>query len=162
MKHPQVIVLDADGWIARQLRELADEGRWLIRMVRAVDAAKSLAQRNRASVLLLQFELADEKQTRLAMMSELHRLTPDMPVVAIADVKLSDTERAAWTAAVLDLGARYVLFPPITKTVLEDLVSGLMTATIRRVVGRDAAFGPLPQSSRLEEVIDLADEEANE
>ena len=159
MKHPQVIVLDADGWVARQLRELAEEGRWLVRTVRTVDAATALARERCASVLLVQFELSDEKHARLTMVADVHRVAPEVPVVAIADAKPPEVERAAWTAALFDLGARFVLFPPVTKPVLEDVVSGLMAATIRRVVGEDAVFAPLPR--RAEKVIDLADEEAD-
>ena len=40
-----------------------------------------------------------------------------------------------------DLGARYVLFPPLTKPVLEDLASGLMASAVRRVMGDDAVAG---------------------
>lgn len=159
MKHPQVIVLDADGWVAKQLSELADEGRWIVRTVRGAERAMSLAHERCATVFLVQFETTDETAARLALVADLHRLAPDVPVVAIADAKLPDMERATWTAAVLDLGARYVLFPPITKPVLEDVVSGLMAATIRRVVGEGAVFAPLPK--RADEVIDLADEEAD-
>jgi len=75
-------------------------------------------------------------------------------VVAVADVKLPDAERAAWTAALLDLGARYVLFPPLTRPVLEDAVSGLMAATIRRVIGE---VPPTPTPARDERILDLAD-----
>jgi DNA-binding NtrC family response regulator len=158
MKHPQVIVLDSDGWLAKQLRELAGESRWLVRTARTVDTALSLARGRSPAVLLVQFEPAEDKPAPLALVADVHRLAPDVPVVAVADSKLPDAERAAWTAAVLDLGARYVLFPPLMKPVLEDAVSGLMTATIRRVVGENAVFAPLPK--RAEEVIDLADEEA--
>ena len=74
----------------------------------------------------------------------------------MSDVKLPDAERTAWTAALLDLGARYVLFPPLTRPVLEDVVSGLMTATIGRIVGESVPSKP----ARTERVIDLADEGA--
>ncbi|HVL12868.1 MAG TPA: hypothetical protein VM529_09895 [Gemmata sp.] len=158
MKHPQVIVLDADGWVAKQLRELAEEGRWLVRTVRGADAALALARERCASVLLVQVELADEPAARPALVAEVCRVCPEVPVVALADAKLPDAERAAWTAALLDLGARYVLFPPITRPVLEDVVSGLMSATVRRVVGEGAVFAPLPRRAN---VIDLADEEAD-
>jgi DNA-binding NtrC family response regulator len=160
MKHPQVIVLDKDDWCAKQLRELAAEGRWLVRTVRGIDTAKSMLTERSPAVLLVQFELDEEKASRLAFVAQMHRDAPDVPVVAIADAKLPDADRAAWTAAVLDLGARYVLFPPITKPILEDVVSGLMTATIRRVVGEDAVFSPLTKSPRDDEVIDLAMEES--
>jgi hypothetical protein len=44
-------------------------------------------------------------------------------------------QRAQLSALAFDLGARYVLFPPLQQPVIEDLVSGLMAATIGRVVG---------------------------
>ena len=85
----------------------------------------------------------------LADLEEAHdsAFAPDVAVVVLSDVKLADDDRAAWTAGVLDLGARYVLFPPLQRPVLEDLVGGLMTATQRRTIGATAG------------TIDLADEQ---
>ena len=157
MRSPQIVILEADGWLAKQLRELAGESRWLLQSARSADTALSLARRQ-PTVLLVQFEPAEDKPAALQLIAEVHRFTPDTPVIAIADVKLPDAERAAWTAAVLDLGARSVLFPPLMKSVLEDGVSGLMVATIRRVVGElPVVTSPLPKS---EAVLDLADEGA--
>lgn len=156
MKHPRVIVLESDGWLAKQLRELAGESRWLMRVARSVDTALSLARAAGPAVLLVQVEPGEDRPAPLALIADVHRLAPDVPVIAVSDVKLPDAERAAWTAALLDLGARYVLFPPLTKPVLEDVVSGLMTATIGRTVG-DVAGLPKPASG---EVIDLAEEDA--
>jgi hypothetical protein len=161
MKHPQVIVLEADGWLARQLGELAGEGRWLVRSVRSADAALAAARERSPAVLLVQFEPGEDRPNPLALIADAHRLAPDVPVVAVSDTKLNDADRAAWGAAVLDLGARYVLFPPVTKVVLEDVVSGLMAAAVRRVVGAgpgDAARPKRPPARRAK-VIDLADED---
>ena len=80
--------------------------------------------------------------------------------MAVADVKLPDAERAAWAAALFDLGVRFVLFPPLTKPVLEDVASGLMAAAIRRVVGEASSTPVMPALSE-ESVLDLADEEAD-
>ncbi|MCE9568347.1 MAG: hypothetical protein K8U57_40620 [Planctomycetes bacterium] len=162
MKSPRMVVLELDGWLARQLRELATESRWLIRAVRGVDTALSLVLERSPAVLLVQFEPSEDKPSLLTLIADVHRLAPDVPVVAVADSKLPDAERAAWTAALLDLGARYVLFPPLTKSVLEDVVSGLLTAAIRRVTGEEPAL-PLPRpvvpTKPAETVIDLADED---
>jgi biotin carboxyl carrier protein len=65
------------------------------------------------------------------------------PVVAVSDLKFNDADRVAWTAALFDLGARYALFPPLTKPVIEDVVSGLMAAAARRA-GVAAAPAPVP------------------
>src|SRR4051794_10165595 len=140
MKHSRVIVLEADGWLAKQLRELAAESRWLVRQARSIDTALSLAREPSPAVLLVQFEPGEDKPAALGLIADVHRLAPDVPVVAMSDSKMREAERAAWTAALLDLGARYVLFPPVTKPILEDVVSGLMTATIRRVVGEESVL----------------------
>jgi DNA-binding response OmpR family regulator len=159
MKHPRVIVLESDGWLAKQLRELAAENRCLVRSVRTNDAALSLVKEQSPAVLLVQFEPAEDRPQPLSLLADVHRLVPDVPIVAVADSKLSDAERAAWTAALLDLGARYVLFPPLTKPVLEDIVSGLLTAAIRRVLGEEWKPPPPSRPSTRDEVIDLADED---
>ena len=105
MRLPQVVILETDGWLAKQLRELAGESRWLVQAARSADAALSLARRQPA-VLLVQFEPVEAHPAPLQLIADVHRLAPETPVVAVADVKLPDAERAAWTAALLDLGAR--------------------------------------------------------
>jgi hypothetical protein len=164
MRSPQIVVFEADGWLAKQLRELAGENRWLVQSVRSTDTALSLARRQ-PSVLLVQFEPAEDSPAPLQLIADLHRLASDTPIVAVADVKLPDGERAAWTAALFDLGARFVLLPPLTKPILEDVISGLMTAAIRRVIGGIPPPSPLraDQGKRREPgepVVDLADEGA--
>jgi hypothetical protein len=158
MKLPRVIVLEHDGWLAKQLRELAGESRWLVQTARSVDTALGLARGRGPAVLLAHVEPAEDKPGPLGLVAEVHRLAPDVPVVAVSDVKLPDAERAAWTAALFDLGARYVLFPPLTRPVIEDVVSGLMAAAIGRVIGEAA---PRPKPAADGEVIDLADRDAH-
>lgn len=165
MRHPQVVVRESDGWLAKQLRELARENRWLVQPVRSTAAALSLARGHGPTVLLVQFDPSVDEPEPLALIADVHRAAPDVPVVAVADAKLPDADRAAWSAALLDLGARFVLFPPLTRPVLEDLVSGLMTATVRRVIGD----GPSEQlnvkkrpTTTGHEVIDLAEGSADE
>ena len=164
MRSPQIVILEVDGWLAKQLRELAGENRWLVQSVRSIDPALSLARRQPA-VLLVQFEPAEDNPAPFQLIADIHQLTPDTPVVAVADMKLPDAERAAWTAALFDLGARFVLLPPLTRPVLEDVVSGLMAATIRRVIGEAPPLSTSrPDRGKRREpgepVVDLADEGA--
>ena len=147
MRAPQVVIVEYDGWIARHLGDLAAESAWLIRNVRNPDSAMQLVRKCRPCVLIVQVEPADDKPAPLGLIADVGRTSPDVPVVAVSDVKLNDADRVAWTAALFDLGARYVLFPPLTKPVLEDLASGLMPG---------AALGPAAPG---DEVIDLADED---
>jgi hypothetical protein len=170
MRAPQLVVVEYDGWIARHLGDLAAEGAWLVRGVRGVDAAIPLVRERRPCVLIVQVELAEDKPAPLKLIADTRRDCPDVPVVAVSDVKLSDADRVAWTAALFDLGARYVLFPPLTKPVLEDVVSGLIEAAIRRVLGETtteakptaAAKPKRVRRKPADEVIDLADEDLHE
>jgi hypothetical protein len=148
MRFPQIVVCAFDAWAANQLRELAAAQRWLLREVRQPAAALELAREPRPTVLMVQADPTADRQDPLRLVADAHRLAPDAAAVVLSDVKLSDDDRASWTATVLDLGARYVLFPPLQRPVLEDLVGGLMAATLRRVVGPEAGGG----------TIDLADE----
>ncbi|MBY0460802.1 MAG: hypothetical protein K2V38_26070, partial [Gemmataceae bacterium] len=162
------------------LGDLAAENAWLVRGARAGDTALSLARERRPSVLVVEVELADEKPAALDLVAEVSRTCPDVPVLAVSDVKFNDADRVAWTAALFDLGARYALFPPLTKPVLEDVVSGLMASATRRVIGAPSAAAsaastrpdppkpkprPRPRPKRAEpdeDVIDLADEDLAE
>ncbi|QJW95933.1 response regulator transcription factor [Frigoriglobus tundricola] len=167
MRAPQLVVVEYDGWIARHLGDIAAEGAWLVRGTRSVEAGLALARERRPCVLVVQVELAEDNLAALRLIADARTACPDVPVVAVSDVKLSDADRVAWTAALIDLGARYVLFPPLTKPVLEDVMSGLMAAAIRRVVGAAPApaIAPAPKPKRpqpADEVIDLADEELHE
>jgi hypothetical protein len=165
MRAAQLIVLESDGWLARNLADLATEGAWLVRAARDCDSAMSLA--TPPCALLVQVEPADDRPDPLRLIAGLRKARPDVPVVAVSDVKLNDADRVAWTAALLDLGARYVLFPPLTRPVLEDVVSGLMAATVRRTVGdapdaKPVAPKPRPRPASEDDVIDLADEDVHE
>jgi hypothetical protein len=172
MRAPQIVVVEYDGWIARHLSDLAAEGAWIVRDLRSVDNAMSLVRGGGPCVLIVQVELADDKPAPLRLIADVRRDCADVPVVAVSDVKLNDADRIAWTAALFDLGARYVLFPPLTKPVLEDVVSGLMAAAVRRVIGeapeaKPGAPAPVPKpkprrAKPKDEVIDLADEELHE
>ena len=149
MRYPQLIVHDSDGWVARQLAELAGESRWLLREPKTRDAVLALVREIRPTVLFLRIDPPNEKHLDIALLADIHRLSPDAAVVAVSDVKLQDADRIAWTAVLFDLGARYVLFPPLSKPILEDLASGLMATAVRKVVGTDTP-------------IDLASEEPHE
>jgi hypothetical protein len=167
MRSPQIILWEADGWIARQLRELAQENRWLLRSVRTAGRVRQLlAPGQFCAICLIQFEPWAERSEAVELIAELHLRYPDVPVVAVSDVKLSEAERSAWTAALFDLGAYYVLFPPLTRPVLEDLVSGLMAATIRRWLSPTQSSPretePLPSRLQYKESFEPRRSEAND
>ena len=134
MKHPQVVVSESDGWLADQVRRLAADHAWLVRESRHADACLNLLADSRPAVLLLRLER--ELMDGLTLLGQVAERAPDCPVVLVSDVKMEGAEQRAQLAALaFDLGARYVLFPPLQQPVIEDLVAGLMEATVRRVVG---------------------------
>jgi chemotaxis response regulator CheB len=91
-------------------------------------------------VLLLKIER--ELLDGLTLLDRVAERAPDCPVVLVSDVKMEGAEqRAQLSALAMDLGARYVLFPPLQTPVIEDLVAGLMAATVQRVVGTSADEG---------------------
>lgn len=170
MRAPQLVIVETDGWIARLLADLATESAWLVRTVPPAESLGAIRAR-RPSVLVVQLDPGDDatSATALALVADASKAFPDVPVVVVSDVKFNDADRVAWTAALFDLGARYALFPPLTRPVLEDVVSGLMAAAGRRA-GTSAPPAlppnepPKPKPRRKkpepeEDVIDLADEE---
>lgn len=172
MRAPQLVIVETDGWIARLLGDLAAESAWLVRAARSAPEALALVRDRRPSVLVAQLAPADTGPGALALVADASRLFPDVPVVVVSDVKFNDADRVAWTAALFDLGARYALFPPLTRPVLEDVVSGLMGAAGRRAgAGEGPVMGPAeppkprPRRRRPDpegDVIDLADEDVDE
>ena len=141
MRCPQIVIFGFDDWIAKQLQAVAAEQRWLLQDLRQANAVKALLLESRLSMLLVQVDPHADASPGLTLLAETHRSNPEIAIVAVSDGKLPDDDRARWTAAAFDLGATFVLFPPLTGPVLEDLVGGLMTALV-------------PKS----EVIDLAEE----
>ena len=137
MKLPQVVVYESDGWLADQVRRLAGENAWLVRESRRPEACLALLADSRPAVLLLRLER--ELHDGLALLGQVAEQAPDCPVILVSDVKMEGAEqRAQLSALAFDLGARYVLFPPLQQSVIEDLTAGLLSAAIRRVVGATA------------------------
>jgi hypothetical protein len=149
VRYPQVVVCAFDNWVADQLRELAAEHRWLLRDLRQPGAALGLVGDGRPTVLVVQADPTSDRPDPLRLVATAHRQNPDHAIVVVSDAKLGEDDRAGWTAAVLDLGARYVLFPPLTRPVIEDVVSGLMTAVVRRVTGTEPG-PPVPDAGPID------------
>ena len=132
MKFPQVALCAFDDWLANQLRELVAERKWVLRAGRQSAAWVEAAAERRPCVAVIQADFTADKPTALTAVGELHRRNPDADIVVVSDTKMSDEDRPVWTAAAFDLGARLVLFPPLTKAAVEDAVSGLMDARVKR------------------------------
>jgi hypothetical protein len=154
MRYPQLLVFAPDDWLAGQLRPLAEERRWLLKAGRLPQTILEAVRDSRPTVLFVQADPTGASHEAIRLVADVHTARPDVAIVLAGDHKLPEADQAGWAALGYDLGARFVLFPPITRPVLEDLASGLMTATLRRVLGptKAEAFARAPA-----EVIDLAD-----
>lgn len=149
MQYPQIVVFEPEDAIEPELRELASERRWLLRIVRQIGAIETQFGESRPTVLVLSVDPGEGNSKALAPLASLHRREPTLPIVVVSRGKLSEPDRTGWTASVYDLGARFVLYPPLTRAILEDLVAGLMQATCRRM-GYELPLPTLP-------AIDLAE-----
>jgi hypothetical protein len=129
MKSPRVVVWAFDDWLAAQLHEAVSERRWLLHSVRSADGWASAAGGG-PCVAVVQVDPTADSDRALSAVADLHRTRPDADVVVVCDAKLNEDDRPVWTAAALDLGARLVLYPPLTKTVLEDAVLGLLECRV--------------------------------
>lgn len=149
MRHPQVIVTGQDETLANQLVHFVEEHRW--RLIQIPDALKVRPAIGCPTVLILQIDVEDTHKARVQeVLASIHLEHPDVSIVAVLSAKIGSDDRVAWLAGLFDLGARYVMVPPHTRSVLEDVVGGLMNATIARVV----------ETPNVEDVVDLADEES--
>lgn len=134
MKYPHVVLFAFDDWLGNQLRELVIERKWVLREVRQIAGWLTAAAERKPCVAVIQADFTADRPTAMTAIAELHRKNSDTDVVVVSDTKMSDDDRPGWTAAALDVGARLVLFPPLTRAVLEDAVSGLMDARVKRPV----------------------------
>jgi hypothetical protein len=131
MRHPQIIIYETDGWLASQVGDMARDHGWLVRESRHVESCLSLLCDLRPAILLLKLErkLIDE----LSLLALVHKKVPECPVFVFSDVKFEGgAQRTTLAGLAYDLGARCVMFPPLTRTAIEDVVAGSMEAVIKR------------------------------
>jgi len=122
---PQILIFAFDEWLGNQLREAAAERRWVLREVRQIGAFLTAVAEVRPRVAVVQLERVEAGEIYAAIV-ELRRNQPETPIVFVSDTKVPDGEKADWAARWFDLGARFVMFPPLTRAILEDAVVGLM------------------------------------
>lgn len=132
MKAPQVVVFAADDWLANQLREAVAGHRWLLREVRQLGAFTGQFEERRPSIAILPFDWRDVRPDLAEAIAFVGKEHPEVAIIAVGDSKIPEGHQPEWTAALLDLGCRWVLYPPVTRAVLEDLLNGWMAALTDR------------------------------
>lgn len=149
MRFPRVVVCAATEELELDLRPLAQARRWVVAGFRRIDSAIAALVPGSPTVLLLEVDPETPDVDTLRQVLDVGRTFPDVPVVVLSAGKMPEAERPNWVAILLSLGVSYVLFPPVTPTVIEDLISGLLLAKTTLTEARTPADI---------EAIDLAEE----
>jgi DNA-binding NtrC family response regulator len=126
MKHPQIVVFESDGLLARYLDDTAARHKWLLRESRQVPACLNLLRDGGPCALVL--KVGRNLVRELGVLDEAHAALPDVPVVVVGD-----TEDEAIEVLAYDLGAAYVLQPPEPRQHLTELVEQLVQSSIERM-----------------------------
>lgn len=141
MKAPLLLIRAPDDWLAAQLRDWVADRKWVARAVSQWGAFAGAVDGRRPCVAFLQADLTSDEWA--AALADLMRRHPDAAAVVVSDTKLGDDVRAMVAASAMDLGARFILFPPLTRQGLEDVASGLAEVVLARAA-RTAPAGAEP------------------
>jgi hypothetical protein len=119
MRAPQIVVYESERWAAELLRGTAEVWRWPLRELRDESAIVRALHQRGPSVLV--FEIGGDLEHDLALLGRLTWLCPEASTVAVSQVSSVELAGLAW-----DLGADYVLAPPLPRDALLSVVLGLM------------------------------------
>lgn len=128
MLHPQIVVHERDGRIAKQLRGLAESQRWALREQRQLEPLWRMLLGGGPTVLIVAFGESAERE--LSLIDRVNDQLPHIAIVAVGDLNSS----ASLASLSWDVGAAYVLFPPQSRDLLPDVVAGLMRRVIREAL----------------------------
>jgi hypothetical protein len=121
MRYPQILVYEADGRLAAFLKPEAEARKWSLREPRTLDSCMRLLQRSGPSVIVL--KLGKDLVRELTVLERTSWLFPDASTVVVCETAPSAIADLAW-----DLGASFVLFPPLPRPELVTIVEGLLDA----------------------------------
>jgi hypothetical protein len=119
MRHPQVLVYEADGRLAALLRPTAEERRWSLDEPRRAETVPERLRRGGPAVLVLR--VGRDLEREMTLLERAAWLCPDSRVVVVTDLEQARLAGLAW-----DLGAAYVLAPPQPRERLPMIVAGLL------------------------------------
>ena len=134
MRHPQVLVYERDGLLANLLRRTGKTGQarkptdWALREPRRLETCLRLLSRGGPSLLVL--EVGHDLERELTLLERVSWLHPETATVVVGDAEDAALAGLAW-----DLGASYVLFPPLLRDQLLDVIDALMARLAGTVLG---------------------------
>jgi DNA-binding NarL/FixJ family response regulator len=121
MRYPRIVVYEQDGLLARRLEPARDRNRWVLREPRGADEVLQLLREPGPSVLVLR--AGRDPVREMTLLEQAGAACPDVPAVVVTDGNDPNLVALAW-----DLGARFVLVPPLSWETLEPIVAGLLRA----------------------------------
>jgi hypothetical protein len=119
MRHPQFLVVERDGLLANLLRRAGFDRTWSLREPRRLEACLRLLRQGGPSILVL--AVGQDLERELTLLERVSWFYPDAATVAVGDA-----ENPALTGLLWDLGATFVLLPPLPHDLLPDVLRGLM------------------------------------
>jgi hypothetical protein len=143
MHHPQIVVVEREGRLARQLDALAETEKWPLREPRQAEACWRLLRQPGPTVLVVEVGRSSKRppETDLELIERVSWQLPNVATVAVGGVE----DAAVLAGLAWDLGADYALFPPLSRDLLPDVVAGLMRAAVTRALPAAVApAGPSP------------------
>ncbi len=119
MHHPQILVFEPDTRLAALLRPLAEERRWVLREPRQVGPCLQLLRHGGPGVLVIR--VGRDLEREFVLLERVAWLSPATGKIVVGDADQTWLAGLAW-----DLGADYVLLPPLGRERLGEVVAGLM------------------------------------
>jgi hypothetical protein len=121
MRYPQVLVYERDGSLAALLKAGLGERklRWALREPRDPPSCLRLLSRGGPAVVVV--KLGGDLERELTLLERVAYLHPDT-----ATVLVGDAEHVALAGTGWDLGAAFILLPPMSRESLPEIVVGLM------------------------------------
>jgi DNA-binding NtrC family response regulator len=123
MNYPRVVVYERDGRLAQLLRQPVQERGWALREPRQTETCLRELAGGSPTVFVLRVGAKLEQE--LSLLEQTSWLDPETRTVVVGDVEHESLANLAW-----DLGASYVLFPPLPRELLPEIVARLMGRAI--------------------------------
>lgn len=134
MNYPRVVVYERDGRLAQLLRQPVQERGWALREPRQTETCLRELAGGSPTVFVL--KVGAKLEQELSILERTSWLEPETRTVVVGDVEHESLADLAW-----DLGASYVLFPPLPREWLAEIVSRLME---RAIESRQPRAEPAP------------------
>lgn len=123
MRHPQVVVYETDGRLGQLLRERVRSLRWALREPRQRETCLAHLRDGHPTVFVL--KVGSRLEAELSLLERVLALLPDARSIVVGDLHNPTLADLAW-----DMGASFVLFPPMPHDWLPEIVVRLMEAVI--------------------------------